>query len=114
MVIDVSSIEPLPPEIASQIPPRTNGLDWNFNCLIPPDHMAQILFLRWTNGVPTIVESHSAYYKVGKTPAEVGVFIDHDLNGPPVPAEKSSQWSSNLGLGFTLSTYDAADPPYRK
>src|SRR5439155_13038239 len=41
-------------------------LDWGFNCFIPPDHLASLLFVRWTNGVPTVEPGSSVYFKVGK------------------------------------------------
>ncbi len=115
MFIDVAKIEPLPPAIAEQAGPRTNSLDWRFICLIPPNHVAQILFVRWTNGIPTIAESRlSAYHKVGKTPAEIELFISHDLNGPPIPEDRRSQWTVSPGMEYSSSTYAPADPPYRR
>ena len=119
MVIDVAKIEPLPPEIAAQVVaevgPRTNSLDWRFICLIPPNHMAQILFVRWTNGIPTIAEGRfSAYHKVGKTPAEIELFISHVLNGPTIPEDRRSQWTVSPGMEYSASTYAPADPPYRR
>jgi serine/threonine protein kinase len=47
--------------------PQSGRLNWGFKCFIPPDHLASILFIRWTNGVPTVDPGFSAYFKVPKT-----------------------------------------------
>jgi serine/threonine protein kinase len=57
-------IEPPPP---FKIYNRQSGqLDWGFKCFIPPNHLASILFVVWSNGIPKIDPVLSAYFKVGK------------------------------------------------
>jgi hypothetical protein len=65
---------PSAPESAGQfvlytMPQRTfrpGWLEWNFKCLLPADHLAHVLFVHWTNGVPVVKTDGSAYYEVGK------------------------------------------------
>src|SRR3989449_4172626 len=47
-------------------PPEPGELDWGFKCFVPPDHLASLVFVRWTNGVPAVEPGSSAYFKVGK------------------------------------------------
>jgi serine/threonine protein kinase len=44
---------------------------WVFKSLIPADHQAQLIFVLWTNGAPTIRPDLSVYFKVGKNPEVV-------------------------------------------
>jgi predicted Ser/Thr protein kinase len=107
MVIDVRPFD------TSGLAP-SNEMTWAFTSIIPPNHEAQFLFVRWANDVPSIQEGQSGYFKVGAAPAEVAFDADHDKHGPPQPAAERSQWNVNLGLGFTASTFRPEDPPYRR
>jgi len=52
------------------IPQRTfspGWLYWNFKCQVPAEHLAHILFVRWTNGVPAVATDGCAYYEVGNS-----------------------------------------------
>lgn len=45
---------------------------WPFTCLIPAGHLAQFVFVLWTNGVATIRPDLSGYIKVGEKPVVLG------------------------------------------
>ena len=45
----------------------TNQLRWTFKCLVPPQHIAHLLFVYWSNGVPVVEISGSTYCKVGNS-----------------------------------------------
>ena len=45
--------------------PEPGELFWGFKCFVPPSHLASILFVRWTNGVPQVDPGLSGYFKVG-------------------------------------------------
>ena len=107
MVIDALPIEQPP---GAKPPP--DGFHWGFKSLIPPEHLARILFVRWSNGVPSIIAGQSAYHKVGKTPAEVDLFVSFDKHHAPQPVNERSQWTASLGTGFSASTFQPVDPPY--
>jgi len=48
-------------------PPASTGrMEWDFKCLLPAQHLAHLLLIRWTNGVPVVENAGSAYYEVGK------------------------------------------------
>ena len=62
-------IEPIQHDYSdSRLPkaPRHHQLNLSFRCFIPPAHLASILFVYWSNGVPKIDPVLSAYFKVGK------------------------------------------------
>jgi serine/threonine protein kinase len=94
--------------------PQPGSLDWRFKCLIPAEHMAQILFVRWTNGVPEIKEGLSAYYKVGQAPVEADFFLSYDKHDAPMPLDHRSQWNVSLVAGATASRPMPPEPPYRR
>jgi serine/threonine protein kinase len=109
--------------------PGPGRLDWGFKVFVPPDSLASILFVRWSNGVPTVDPGLSAYYKVGRAggidvpfcsvscepiPASQVAAMTNAENremlgkwGFPGPAGSSNavQWNVNLGLGFTSSKW---------
>jgi serine/threonine protein kinase len=73
----------------------TNHLFWEFKCLVPAQHMARILFVRWTNGVPHVEKDGSAYYEVGKAS------MDQDLSLACMPVPDAQfQGSTNLAPWF--------------
>jgi len=94
--------------------PQPHRLKWKFKCIVPPNHLAQILFVRWTNGVPAIQEVQSAYYKVGSAPAEIDLYLSYDKHGESQPIDKRSQWNVSLRRGSTLATFLPEEPPYRE
>ena len=48
---------------------------WKFKCLVPAHHMAHMLFVCWTNGVPVLRPCSQAYFKVGNTPMDQDLYI---------------------------------------
>ena len=113
-------------------------LNWGFTCFIPPGHLASILFVRWTNGVPTVDPGFSAYFKVPKTgginvpfcslscyPIPETTIIASMTNADsrrfmsqwglselrPADVTNVVQWNVNLGLGSTGSRWFLM-PPY--
>lgn len=111
--------------------PEPEELDWGFKVFLPPGHLASFVFVRWTNGVPTIDPGFSAYYKVG---AATGIDISactlscypifqsqlstmtngegrRELADWGIPESHFAnltnvvQWNVNLGLGYTASRW---------
>jgi hypothetical protein len=72
-----------PPLVLHTMPPLpfagttepTNQLRWNFKCLVPPQHMARLLFVHWSNDVPVVETRGSAYCEVGNSPLVQDMFI---------------------------------------
>ena len=64
---------PTPVPADTSAPP--SYLVWKFKCLVPAEHMAHILFVRWNNGVPVVENGGSAYYEVGKTAMDQDLFL---------------------------------------
>lgn len=129
LVIDTEQFETAHPEAGE--------LDWGFKCFVPPSHLASILFVRWTNGVPQVDPGYSAYFKVGKAggidipfcslacyrilDTQYWKGLNEDLRPQALAAwnypESSGvtnavRWDVNLGLGFTGSRWMAM-PPFR-
>jgi hypothetical protein len=127
-IIDTEQFNPAHPE--------PGELDWGFKCFVPPGHLASILFVRWTNGVPQVDPDFSAYFKVGKAG---GIDIPScSLSCYRIPESQFAgrneverrqvlaawrypessgvtnavRWDVNLGLGVTFSRWMAM-PPYR-
>jgi cyclic lactone autoinducer peptide len=115
-------------------PPEPGQLDWRFNCFIPPDHLASLLFVCWSNGVPAINPGYCTYFKVGKT-GGIDLFCSiscyrlasqsefSKLNederqrilancGYPESAGVTNAvwWNVNLGAGFTAGSLIAMPP----
>lgn len=108
------------------------GMYWNFKCFIPPESIASLLFVRWTNGVPAIDPGFSTYFKVGKT-GGIDVYCSmscyrifdsseafnltnietrhHVMEGwgyPESAGETNAvRWNVCLGAGFTASRWVA-------
>ncbi|MEI7937908.1 MAG: serine/threonine-protein kinase [Verrucomicrobiota bacterium] len=128
LVLDTEQFQPAHPE--------PGELDWGFKCFVPPGHLASILFVRWTNGVPQVDPGFSGYFKVGEaggidipfcslacyriveTAFWKGLNEDQRREAPAAwkYPESSSvtnavRWDVNIGLGFTGSRWMAM-PPY--
>jgi len=101
---------------------------WGFQCFVPAGHLASLLFVHWTNGVPTVRPGFSAYFKVDR---QGGVdlryllltcyrLIDLDGYSGMTDADRlrimagwnypesagftnAVQWNSSLGVGSTSS-----------
>ncbi len=113
-------------EVAHPEPAR---MDWGFKCFVPPDHLASMLFVRWSNGIPAVDPGFSAYYKVGKaggvdvpfssvscypipestiarmTNAENRAQLAKWGISEPTGVTNVVQWNVNAGLGFTSSRW---------
>jgi serine/threonine protein kinase len=85
-------------------------LRWGFKVFVPPQHLATFLFVRWTDGVPTVDTGFSRYFKVG--PAG-GIDIPYcSISCFPIPAsqlaqmtnadskERLTKWGIPAGAGF--------------
>ena len=67
-------------------------LRWNFKYLIPAEHLARILFVRWSNGVPVIEIGGSAYYKVGKISMDQHLFVSCPPLAVTIPSEQLEEY----------------------
>jgi tRNA A-37 threonylcarbamoyl transferase component Bud32 len=102
--------------------PRQGGpilrdhLIWEFKYLIPADHLAQLLFVLWTNGVPTIKAGFSSHCKVGRKPVVLeNVFVScAPLLSAPAGVTNVMQWNVSPGWDGTTSGWISNQPPYRK
>jgi len=94
---------------------RFGGQVWNFRCLVPPDHLAQVLFVRLANGVPTVAPGFSAYFKTGHAPAGIDLFTSCEpkTEGPGSTVTNGLWWSVNRGLGYTSSALLPVPPSFR-
>jgi serine/threonine protein kinase len=124
-------------EPSSTFRPEPGGMNWGFRIFVPADHLASVIFVCWSNGVPRVDPGFSSYYKVGKSG---GIDVPYcSLSCNPVPWSQSAndansqteirlaewswlesrnvtnaiQWNVNLGLGYTSSRW-AILPPYHK
>jgi tRNA A-37 threonylcarbamoyl transferase component Bud32 len=128
LVLDTEQSQPAHPE--------PGELDWGFKCFVPPGHLASILFVRWTNGVPQVDLGFSGYFKVGKAGGIDIPFcslscyriietqfwrgLNEDQRRQALAnwrypessgVTNAVRWDVNLGLGFTGSRWMAM-PPY--
>jgi hypothetical protein len=101
-------------------------LFWGFKVFVPPQHLATFLFVRWTNGVPTVDSGFSRYFKVGPAggidvpycyiscfpvaASQLAQMTNADskerlaklgIPGGLVGETNVVQWNINLGPGFT-------------
>ncbi|MDD5138642.1 MAG: serine/threonine-protein kinase [Verrucomicrobiales bacterium] len=118
--------------------PEPGEFDWGFKCFIPPDHLASLLFVRWTNGVPTVDPGFSTYFKVGKAGGIdlpfcclscYRVFSESSFLKMPEAGRRQAlagwgysesagvtnavRWNVNLGTGSTGSRWIAMPPFHR-
>ncbi len=88
----------------------------HFKCLFPADHLAQLVFVVWSNGVPDIKPGFSGYLKVGARP-----WVAQDMMFQCQPLEAYShggtnvvQWNVCPGFEFMASGRITNQPPYHK
>jgi len=114
--------------------PAPEAGKWRFKCLVPPDQLARVLFIRWSDGVPAIQPGLSAYFKTGHASAMIDFIIDCDpqtaptntvtaqvgQRTPDLPKTILLMWDVYLGLGYTAANqipaapfYHLLDMPYR-
>jgi len=134
LVIDTETFN-----IAHQRPggdPRPpSELRWGFKVFVPPQHLATFLFVRWTDGVPTVDPRFSRYFKVGPAggidvpyctiscfqiaASQLAQMTKDSLSkwgipGGVVGETNVVQWNINLGLNFTASAWVAMPDYHRK
>ena len=102
-----------PPPGASASPGR---LDWTFKCLVPAEHLAHLLVVRWTDGVPEADPGFSAYYKVGKASIDLDLWLmcERLTNSTAPGSTNDLQWNVNLGLHSTAAQHFPREPAYRR
>jgi hypothetical protein len=105
----------------SRIDPRRRDLDdrtiWPFSCLIPAGHLAQFVFIAWSNGVPTINPDDSGYLKVGEKPVVLkDLWYIYDTNRfRPPGATDVAHWSVVFKApDFETGHFVTNQPPFRK
>jgi serine/threonine protein kinase len=113
-------------EIFGPSNPQPGELSWGFKVFVPPQHLATFLFVRWTDGVPTVDPRFSRYFKVGPAggidvpyctiscfpiaASQLAQMTKESLSKWGIPgglvAETNVvQWNINLGLNFTASSW---------
>jgi hypothetical protein len=117
-------------------PGRPGQLSWGFKVFVPPRHLATFLFVRWTNGVPTVDPGFSRYFKVGPAggidvpyyyiycfpiaASQLAQMTNADSKGllanwgtPGLAGETNVvQWNLNMGLGSASRSMPL--PPYHR
>jgi tRNA A-37 threonylcarbamoyl transferase component Bud32 len=76
---------------------------WRFNYLIPAGQMAQLVFVYWSNGVPSIWPGLSGYFKIGQKPVVLpNVIVSCGTNGPVSDAGTNGTHGASLDLPSEL------------
>ena len=107
----------VPPLQPWQDPGYRNPFRWDFKYLIPADHLAQVVFVLWSNGVPTVKPGFSGYFKVGPKPVNIdSMTISYDPHPSYLPVEVTNvgQWVVSPGFGYTTAGAFTNQPPLRK
>jgi serine/threonine protein kinase len=88
---------------------------WNFKCLLPAEHLVHLLFIRWTNGVPTVDPAVSAYFKVGQAPIDKQFFLFYwpPDDSAPAGATNDIRWDVHLVGPVQSIALLPGEPPYR-
>jgi hypothetical protein len=89
---------------------------WNFKWLIPANHLAHVVFVRWTDGAPKVEPGgFSAYFKVGKPSMDANFHLScESLAEAPSSGETNGvQWNVNLTTHETYSVQFPGEPLYR-
>jgi serine/threonine protein kinase len=96
---------------------RTRRMDeptWRLSCLIPADHVAQLIFVFWTNGIPTIEPSLSCYFKVVKRPLVAdNLFFTHPVASGPNGESDAVGWSVYPGFNSKAGRWIPSHQPER-
>ena len=94
---------------------RPGLLHWTFKCLVPANHFARIVMVRWTNGVPEAQPGGSAYFKVGKTPMveDFQLSCERYAGVSPTGATNIVQWNASLVAQVTAAVPLPGEPAYR-
>jgi len=103
-----------------KMPPLRGSDDrtfWPFHCLIPAGHLAQFVFVLWSNGVPAISPDLSGYLKVGEKPVVLeNLCYICGMNTSASPGEPNeARWSAVLKAPNIEAIGPIwTQPPYRK
>jgi hypothetical protein len=122
-------LDAVPPQYVpgGRDPRESGGAAWSFKCLVPPDHLARIVFVVRSNNAPVIDPRLGAYFKVGHKPVVLDWYIDCEPLKLPTDPEQARlireriglagtnvlQWNMSLGLGYTASALRPAEPAFR-
>jgi serine/threonine protein kinase len=90
-------------------------LHWTFKCLVPANHLARVLFVRWTNGMPKIEPGGSAYFKVGKASIDEDFYLSCErlAQAPATGVTNKIQWAVSLVGHVTTSLIFQREPAYQ-
>ena len=99
-----------------QSAPRPGELRWNFKYLVPANHLARLMFIRWLNGVPEVKQGGSAYFKVGAGSVVQDCFVscEQQTVSPDGVVTNSMQWNVSLINGVTSWILLPGEPAYRQ
>jgi len=92
------------------------ALIWHARCLIPADHLARLVFVVWSNGVPAIQPRLSGYLKATQKPVvlqDMQWTCDKKRVGPD-GATNTAAWYVYLGWLYTAAGGISNQPPSRK
>jgi len=86
-----------------------------FKCLLPAHHLARVLFVRWTNGVPEVWHGLCRSFKVGVASinADFALFCWSLTGAPATNSTNEVQWTVNLFDGADHSSRFPGEPRYR-
>ena len=87
--------------------PATNELRWSFKCLIPAHHLARMLMVRWTNGVPVVDKNLSAFLKVGAASVDREFNLACERPTENTSAKRTNEiiWAADLIGRITYSSW---------
>ncbi|HEX3717043.1 MAG TPA: serine/threonine-protein kinase [Verrucomicrobiae bacterium] len=86
--------------------------NWEFKCLIPAAHLAQVVIMFWTNGVPTIHPGLDGYFKVGDKPVVESMYVGCNAV-PPDRGISFVQWHVLVADTHLLASgLFSNQPPY--
>jgi serine/threonine protein kinase len=88
---------------------------WTFKCLVPANHLARVVFVRWTNGVPKFEPGGSAYFKVGKASIDEDFYLSCErlAEAPATGVSNEVQWAVSLFGHVATSLFLPREPAYR-
>jgi hypothetical protein len=89
---------------------------WHFKYLVPANHLAHVVFVRWTDAGPKVEPGLSAYFKVGKTSMDEEFYLSC---GRLAEATSSSEtnavdWGVVLVPRFGAGSHFPDEPAYRR
>ena len=95
-------------------PQYRDMLFWDFKHLIPADHLAQVVLVLWSNGLPAVKPGFSGYFKVGPKPVNADMSFSYEPHPTrPQGGTNVAHWSVGLGFGYTRGILLTNQPPWR-